>query len=178
MSKINKVSLVFNFLFKALIILYPAIIISMWFGLLSIPPGYFSFSNLPILVDFNLLLPSIRLEACAVQMMSAIIVMLEFYYLCKLFKLYANNIIFSLQNMILIRKIGYTLVAQVLVSVIAVQPLLSFTLTKNAIPGQGFIQTGVGGDEISNLLIGCIVILISWIMAEGRKLADEQALTI
>jgi len=101
-----------------------------------------------------------------------------FYYLSQLFMLYAKNIIFSLHNMLLIRKIGYTLVAQVLVSIIITQPLLSFMLTKDAIPGQLFIQSGVGGDEISNLLIGGIVILISWVMAEGRKLADEQALTI
>jgi len=178
MSKITRTSNTINFIFKSLIILYPAVIICMWFGLIAIPSGFFTFSRLPIVVDFGALEPSIQLAGCAIQLLSAIATIMGFYYLSQLFTLYSKNIIFSLQNMLLIRKIGYTFVAQVLVSIMITQPVLSFVLTKDAIPGQRFISSGIGSDEISNLLIAGIVILISWIMAEGRKLADEQALTI
>lgn len=177
MNAMNKISHRLSLLFRLLIILYPAIIISMWLNLLAIPTGYFAFSRLPVPVDFNSLSLTLRVTACVIQLISASIVMLGFYYLVQLFNLYSRDIIFSTKNIALIKKTGYTLVAQVLASLVT-QPLLSFILTMNAKPGEHMVSIGIGSDEISNLLIGAIVVLVAWVMAEGSKLEEAQALTI
>lgn len=178
MSKLNKISNRFQSLFKILFFVYPLLVISTWLSLITIPVEAFTFTRLPVDVDLQSLRFMTRFLACMVQMIPTIIVMLGFYYLIQLFKLYAQNIIFDPKNVILIKKIGYTLIAQVFVSLLITQPLLSFILTMDALPGQREIAVGFGSEEISNLIIGGIVVLISWVMAEGGKLEEEKNLTI
>jgi hypothetical protein len=149
----------------------------MWCGIIDIPFGYTAFSRLPVAVDFSALPLGIKLAACSVQMIPTLIVTLSFYYLVQLFNLYKTNVIFEKRNIVLIRKIGYTLIAYTIASLIA-QPLLSLILTINAAAGQHVLAVGIGSDEISNLIIGAIVILISIIMAKGHKLQEEIALTV
>ena len=85
--------------------------------------------------------------------------------------------IFKLQNVMYTRKIGYTLLLQVLATLL-IQPIVSLILTMDAPKGGHTIAIGLSGDEISNLVIGGIVVVISWIMEEGRKLQEETSLTI
>jgi hypothetical protein len=100
-----------------------------------------------------------------------------FYYLMRLFQLYAKSIIFSYQNVLFIRKAGYMLLLQVMATM-CVQPLLTIILTLNAGKGEHIITIGFSGDELSTLVVGGIVVLISWIMEEGRKLGDELGLIV
>jgi len=177
MSKINVISYHFSFLFKALIILYPLSVISMWLGLITFPQGYFSFGRLPVNVDLHSLRLTVRILACLVEMIPTLIVMMGFYYLIQLFKLYSQNSIFGMENVILIRKTAYTFIGQVIASFVT-QPILSLVLTMDAPVGGHTIAIGLGSDEVSNLVIGGIVVLISRIMEEGRKLEEEKTLTI
>lgn len=178
MSKINIVSKRFQWLFKAFIFLYPIAVIGAcmgWFS--SMPIEYVMSIQLPVDVDLPSQRLTIRILSCIVLMVPTIIVMVGFYYLIQLFKLYARNTIFGLNNVILIKKIGITFLAQAF-AIILIQPILSIILTMDAPPGGHMIAIGVGSHEISNFVIGFIVVLISWIMEEGRKLEEEKNLTI
>lgn len=178
MSRLNKVSNRFQSLFKLLLLIYPLLVISTWLGWITIPIEAFSFTRLPVEVDLQSLRFLTRFLACMVQMIPTLIVMMGFYYLIQLFKLYSQNIIFGPQNVILIKKIGFNLIAQVIISLLITQPLLSLVLTMDAPPGGHEIAIGFGNEEISNLIIGGIVVLISWVMEEGGKLEEEKNLTI
>lgn len=178
MNKINKISHRFNLLFKGLLILYPLMVISMWLFGFEIPIPYLSFMQLPpVGVDLHTLRFFLRFWGCVIALFPTMMIMLGFYYLIQLFKLYANNIIFGPENAKLIKYIGYTLLGQVIISLIT-QPILSVVLTLDAAPGHHMITVGIGANEISNMIIGGIVVLISWIMEEGRKLEEEKAFTI
>ncbi len=177
MSRLNKISRLFQWLFIAFFFIYPMLVLNMWLGAVSIPSHCLAIARLPVEVDLQSLRISVRLLACLVEMVPTAIIMLGFYYLSQLFKLYSQNSIFGLQNVILIKKIGLTLIAQVLSSFV-IQPILSIILTMDAKPGNHLISLGIGNEEISNLVIGGIVVLISWIMEEGRKLEEEKRLTI
>lgn len=40
------------------------------------------------------------------------------------------------------------------------------------------VAIGFSGDDLSSLVIGAIVVLISWVMEEGRKLEEDNILTV
>ncbi|MCP4221111.1 MAG: DUF2975 domain-containing protein [bacterium] len=45
-------------------------------------------------------------------------------------------------------------------------------------PGQRILRIGFGSDDITKLVIGLLIILVSWIMNEGRELQEEQQYTV
>lgn len=177
MQKINKTSQAFSLLFRCLFVLYPVFIIAYWLGGLSLPEGYFAMSRIPIDIALNTIRLDLRLYACLVYMIPTAIVMLSFHYLSKLFHLYARNIIFSYENVDYIRKLGMTLLLETL-AFILVQPILTIILTWDAPKGQHIMAIGFSGDDLSYLVIAGIVLLISWVMEEGRKLEEDRALTV
>ena len=101
------------------------------------------------------------------------------YFLIKLFRLYEKSEIFSLENVRYIKKVGYTLLIGQLINPIY-EVLMSVTLTWNnylhGVPRYAVIT--FNGTNIGILLTALMVILISWIMAEGCRLRDEQQYTI
>lgn len=160
-----------------MLILYPLVVIAVWLGGISPPKGYFTTARLPIDIELDSIRFALRGAACLVDMIPTACVMMSFYYLVKLFQLYAKNIVFSYENVKYIRKIGIMLFLQV-VATMLIQPVLSLILTLDAAKGGHVIALGLGSDEITNLVIAGIVILISWVMEEGRKLEEEQTLTV
>lgn len=178
MSKINIISQRFQLLFKAFLFLYPIMVIGTCMGWFSMfPIEYVASIRLPVDVDLPSLRLTVRILSCLILMIPTVIVMFGFYYLIQLFKLYAKNTIFDLNNVTLIKKIGITFIVQAIANII-IQPVLSIVLTMDAPPGGHVIAIGVGSHEVSNFVIGFIVVLISWIMEEGRKLEEEKQLTI
>ena len=158
------------------LVLFPILVVWFWLGKLPVPNGFFSItSRLPVDVDLSTIRLQLRFYACLVDMIPAIICMMSFYYLSKLFSLYAQNIIFSLENVLCIRKLGIFLLCQVAANLL-IQPINSVILTYDAKPGEHLISIGIGGDEFSSLIIGGAVIVASWIMEEARKLDEEKIL--
>lgn len=97
--------------------------------------------------------------------------------LTRLFKLYENATYFSVENVKLFRRLGITLMLWVGANLLCTS-LLSVITTFNNPPGERMLMATFGFSDLAMLLIGGIVILISWIMDEGRKLEEEQAHTI
>lgn len=177
MSKIEEMSYRFSLLFKALIVLYPILVAIVWLGgIIPFASSSFITTRFPD-IELSSVRFGLRFYACLIDMIPTAIDMLSFYYLAKLFQLYSRRIIFSYQNVRYIRKIGFTLLWSVF-AYLLVQPILSIILTWDAPQGGHMVTLGFGSDDLSNLIIGGVVVLISWIMEEGRKLEEETALTV
>ena len=99
------------------------------------------------------------------------------YSLIKLFGLYSKGEIFSVNNVRYIRNIGYALLFTQIVNPLY-QVLMGAVLTLHNPPGHRFLSITLDQTNLGIILIALIVILISWIMAEGCKLREEQQLTI
>ncbi len=97
--------------------------------------------------------------------------------LVQLFRLYENAIYFSHETVTLFRRLGITLMLWVVASPLH-SSLLSIAVTFNNPPGERMLVMTLDFGDLAMLLIGTIVILISWIMEEGRKLEEEQAYTV
>jgi hypothetical protein len=97
--------------------------------------------------------------------------------LSTLFKLYENGIIFSADNVRYFRRLGYVFLFWVMANA-AFTPLVSFILTFVNPPGERAMVAKFGISDISSLIIGAVVLLISWVMNEGRRFEDEQAYTV
>lgn len=103
--------------------------------------------------------------------------MFLYFYLARLFGLYAKNIIFSMDNVRYIRNCGITLLLWQIIHPIY-QILISYALSYNNLPGHRYIHVSFGTSEASDLVIAIVIIVISWIMRRGVELENEHQLTV
>ncbi|ACL06561.1 conserved hypothetical protein [Desulfatibacillum aliphaticivorans] len=94
-----------------------------------------------------------------------------------LFGLYAQGIIFGAGNVRCIRVLGIALLVKQALNPV-VQAMTSVALTLPNPPGQRVLQVGFSDANFTALIIGVMVIVVAWIMDEGRKIQEEQSLTI
>lgn len=91
-----------------------------------------------------------------------------------LFGLYARGLFFTEPNIKALQSFAGTLVASALASPL-VSAFLSILLTWNNPPGQRALHISFGSQQGLLLLIGGTLWVITWIMCEAKKLADENA---
>ncbi len=146
-----------------------------WASFNHLPDG---FIELPVAVAANQTLSysSLALAFC-VSLIPVSVAMFGMVTLTKLFKLYENAIVFAAENVKYVRRLGYILIYWVIASAIFTT-LISIVISFANPPGQRMMVAEFQISDLSTLLIGAIVILISWIMEEGRKLEEETAHTI
>ncbi|HYF98254.1 MAG TPA: DUF2975 domain-containing protein, partial [Coxiellaceae bacterium] len=146
------------------------------FGINVIPQNYMemlhqaNFDHLP----FSLMQ---KFELFMIDLLPTAVELLILYFLIRLFKLYEQGEIFSICNVRYIRNIGYLLLIGQVINMFY-EALLGFVLSWQHGSGHGSFGITLNNESINTILIGFMVILISWIMAEGCKLRDEQQLTI
>lgn len=104
--------------------------------------------------------------------------MLICYFLVRLFKLYSEGQIFSLDNVACFRNLGLAVLFGKLATYIE-QPLLSYVMTWMQNPNDAeFTVNFFRSTDLSVILFAVFLIIISWIMGEAVKLNEEQELTI
>ncbi len=180
--RIQKVSLIFRTLFQILLVAVPIVHILAW---VHAPQaidvsGKFGFIVSVVPKGVIVLHPlSISTKIYGFLVGAIPLIMIEFilYYLIRLFKLYAGGEIFSALNVNYIKKIGYFMLLVQIASIIS-NGILSFILTWGNPHGHRYIILTIQGLNITVILTAFLIILISWIMAEGCRLREEQQLTI
>jgi hypothetical protein len=120
---------------------------------------------------------STLLLAFIVSMIPGSVAVYAVFNLRKLFGLYEDGVIFSEENVRCFRNLGYALVIWV-ASILIFRPLSSIVLTLNNTVGERQLVIGIGSSDLTTLLTGLVVVLISWVMNEASKLEDEQAHTV
>lgn len=95
------------------------------------------------------------------------------YFLIRLFKTFERFEIFSIHSVHYIKYIGFTLLISQLLYPIQ-QALLSAAITWHNPLGERLMGFSLSQTNIGILLAAMFIILISWIMAEGYKIQEEQ----
>ena len=91
----------------------------------------------------------------------------------RLFSLYEKGIIFSKDNVKCFRGIGWALIGLVIANKISM-PFLMVVFTSANPPGPRTIALAVNGEDLTTLVLGMAVLLISWAMDEGRRIKEDQ----
>lgn len=179
MSKIQRTSCVFRWFFTVIFLILPTLLIVSWIiAPQAISLGTISISFLPNGIEIlHPLGASTKFWGFLISLIPTGIKMLTLYFLIRLFKLYETGKIFSLKNVSYIKKIGYTMLLGQLIHPIY-QLLISATLTWHNPPGHRIAKVLVTGSSFGVIFTALLIILVSWIMAEGYKLEEEQQYTI
>lgn len=130
--------------------------------------------SLPALPPITL---PIRLAALGASMLPAAMSMLMCAHLVRLFEAYARGELFTADNARHIKLAGLWLLLRQLAEPLH-GALLSVLLTLNLPPGQRMISLGMGSLNLLGALAGAGILLVAWIMQEGCRLQEENALTI
>ncbi|WP_126456826.1 DUF2975 domain-containing protein [Sulfuriflexus mobilis] len=173
LMRIQRVSRRFRLLFSALVVILPLLSLIYWLGFNHFPQ---EFVPLPIRVEAELSLLA-RLLGFVISMLPIGVVIAAMYILAKLFNLYEKGIVFASPTVKCFRQLGWVLMFWVLASLLYL-PMLSGVVTSVNPPGQRLIAAQLGLSDFVILLMGAIVVLISWVMDEARKLEEEQAHTV
>ncbi|MDP2489828.1 DUF2975 domain-containing protein [Vibrio splendidus] len=118
-----------------------------------------------------------RTVAAFTSLAMSSILMYALMVLIRLFRNYERGEIFSLENAMSYQKLGYSLFYWVLGSVIY-SSLMSVILSFNNPPGERILGISFVGMDFLTLILGIIILIISWVMKEGYILADEHSQTI
>lgn len=178
MNKIKYVSLFFKVFFQITFFCLIVAQILGWIyatnmntGFFSVIPSYYQgkvFS--PFTVDT-------RIAGFFVSAVPVVFELLVLYYLIRLFRLYQKAQFFTSDNVRYIRNTGYALLLQQIAKPIS-DFLMGFVLTSSNPPGLHFAVIQMTEKNFGIILIALMIILISWIMAEGCRLQAEQEFVI
>lgn len=183
MDRIKRVSLFFRVVFQILFIALPVILVIAWVTSpesFVIMGGVINMNFIPRSYVNNILhvlTPTDRLLGFAISSIPMLIELYILYSLIKLFGLYSKGEIFSVNNVRYIRNIGYALLLTQIVNPLY-EGLMGVALTWHNPHGHRFASVTLDQTNLGIIFVALIVILISWIMAEGCKLREEQQLTI
>lgn len=195
MDRIKLVSIFFRVVFQIIFIALPILLIISWIyapnelvllagviKLNAIPATYsgmhiYDVQGVTDKAILHTLTVNEKVLGCLVSAIPMMIKMFIFYCLIKLFKLYERGEIFSLGLVKYIHNIGCALLVSQLLEPFY-QFAMGYVLTINNPPHYRYAAITLDQNNIGVLLIALLVMLISWIMAEGCKLNEEQQLTV
>jgi hypothetical protein len=177
-TRITRVSRKLRLTCTCLIIVLPIMYALFWvfFNQIYFYPGTHQQISLPARVNHDLS-GLTRFLAFLADLIPLAATLYGLRKLRELFLLYENGRIFTQDNVRCIRSLGRTLIAWVGCNFVR-WSLLSVILTLENPPGQRVISVGLQGSDFTGVFVGIVVLIISWVMDEARKLADEQALIV
>ena len=114
-----------------------------------------------------------RLAALMVEMIPTALVTWALIELYRLFQHYAKGEVFSSAALGNLNRVAALMFWQVLVSLLC-QPLISYILSLYRGPGHREISLGLGSNDVAFLFMAGVVLVIARVMAEARRMADEN----
>jgi hypothetical protein len=175
--RIQKVSDRFYLFFTILIILMPLYNIFFWMFINDLPENLITVNTAAKpLVNYELPL-TIRFIGFLASLLPLSAMVYGIVNLRRIFALYKENIIFSYAHVECFRRSGIALILW-MVAGIVYKSISGVLFTLGNPPGQRVLKVGFGSADFTALIIGLLILVISWVMEEGRKLEEDQALTI
>ena len=171
---IRNVSAKFKILFGALIIIKPLSDLLYWINFNHLPSGFNN--ELPVAVTAPLS-PSTLALAFLISLIPTSVVIYGLVNLKALFALYEKGIVFTQKNVQCFRHIGLALIALIFAGLIH-GALLSVVLTFQNPEGQRMLSLTFGSEDLSTLIMGAMIILVSWVMNEAASLEHEHVHTV
>jgi hypothetical protein len=164
----------FRYLFQALIILWPLLTLLIWIFAHQIPLDWLRDPHATYQVTLT---SEVQFLGFLVDCIPLTFVIYCLYQLIRLFKNYEVKQIFTLENAKRYRKLGLGTFAWVIANILS-KSLTSLVLTMYNPSGKHVLIAYFGSNDIPPLILSGLVILISWIMMEGYRIADDHAKTI
>lgn len=131
---------------------------------------------LPVHVDHDLPAQT-RFYAFLVDLIPLGAIIYGLQKLRGLFSLYEKGLIFTNQNVDCFRSLGRALIIWVACHVVRTT-LLSVILTIDNPPGKRILALMLDSGDFSGAFVGVVVLIISWVMDEGRKIREDQELIV
>lgn len=125
------------------------------------------FLQLPVSHPISVLL-------CAINLIPSIVLATIIYNLIKVLKSYEQGTVFSSDNNLYLRRIGFLLLFKELSQLITT-PLTTFLTRLDGVLLKEHMVLSIGMSDLCNLLIGFCIILLSWVMHEAYKLKEENS---
>jgi hypothetical protein len=174
-EKIQRASRRLRYLLSVAICLMPVINAIFWLNMNRMPDLVLR-KIIPLAVTMPMPLISLVL-GFLVTMLPTGVTMVGAYYLRRLFVLYEQGQIFLLANVLCFKKLSRVLIWSFAVGIVS-SSLLSVVLSLPNPPGQRIVTVELNSSDLTVLLLGGILAVISWVMEEGRNLQEEQDLTV
>lgn len=97
--------------------------------------------------------------------------------LMQLFRLYEQGKIFQPSNVHCFRQLSRVLIWWFVAGIVH-RSLLTVAMTLHNPPGQRQISLDLSSADLTALMLGSILAVIAWVMEEGRRLQEDQDLTV
>lgn len=120
------------------------------------------------------LTPLTRTLAFITTLVPGVFVIWAFVVLRRLFTLYRDGDYFGRGNVACFRQLGWTAIGWTAAKFVH-GGMLSVALTINNAPGERALTLSAGSGDLTALFAGIVLLLISWVMDEARRLDEEQA---
>lgn len=176
LKKIRQLSGPFQRLFVGLFWAVPILNAAYWMFYNILPASAMAHNRIGLLVAEPPTV-AIRLFAFLVMMASLSVLMITFWSLARIFQFYTEGRIFSLNTIHCYRRLGWLFILAAPVRVFT-QAALSVVMTWNNPVGQKSLMVSIGSGEIFSILTGGVILVITYVMREARRLEEEQSLTI
>lgn len=173
-QQVQRVSRAYVVFFDVLLAVIPIVVLVYWAFFNQLPEGFHA--ELPVQPGQVLSLTQ-KIFGGLVSLLPLSVVIYGLVTLKALFRLYAKGIMFSIENVKYFRRLGYALIAWVMANTLYT-PLISLVVSSTSPHGERVLVAQFGITDLLTFLIGGIILVISWVMNEGRKLEDEQAFTV
>ena len=176
-NKIQRVSMVLQYLCYAFILLAAFVVLGSWFNLLFSPEviqEYISDDAVPTLIRISEASPTRAIPATLIFFTPVALAMYAYWRLSQLFGVYKQGIYFSDANanhlfaFALIEFVGQLIGFPLL-------GIADFVVTIGTTDVPYGMPFSINGDEIPNLITSGAFLTISWIMREGIRIANENA---
>jgi len=181
MQKIKENSKRIRMTLQGLFYLLPLMLIHYW---LVLDTPYDIYNLIGLITPINhisLLIEPVSITTRALAFVASLIpvgiIMLGLHLLIGLFKNYQRGSIFTLENSNTYKRLGYCLLFWVFGNVLY-GALLSVILSSNGTQENRVLTLTLTGPDLLPLILASIIIVISQIMTEAQKIADEHNQTI
>jgi hypothetical protein len=188
MSKSEKISVVLEKVFGVLAFLPIPISMIVWiftefpsrkifgFSVVDGPIGFMTISStsIPIMANLSNFL---RFAGFMAYLPLAALQTYWLWQLKGLFGCYAQGKIFAAENTTYIKRTALAFLGFPFVSVF-VGSALTLVLTASNPIGHRMVGVTFGTPEVTNILTGMVLVVIAWVMDEGRKLKEDADYTV
>lgn len=183
MHNISRTSRNIRYLINAFLLAWPIYMTLYWFNVFNLTHIAVSLGFKTHPGPFASVVPGIPTVALTpmqltlgylVTMVSISISLFSLYYLARLFQYFELGEFFTKNTVFCLRRSGLFMFLSVLIDKLSDTVVLFI----NSIHVRPAITIGISNHDINSLFIASIVILAALILDEGRKMQEEQALTI
>ncbi|MGD0190301.1 MAG: DUF2975 domain-containing protein [Rhizomicrobium sp.] len=115
-----------------------------------------------------------RMIALAFAIVPTAIAVWGLLALARLFRLFSAGDVFSPDALAALSRITAALFWNVIAAFITEAPI-TYCLSQADLPGHRFISLGIGSDDVQLLFLAGVAFVIARVMAEARRVADENA---